>query len=36
VKSEVGKGTVFTIELPLLAATGYPAQEYPGKMYATG
>jgi two-component system NtrC family sensor kinase len=36
VKSEVGKGTVFTIELPLFAAAGYPAQEYAGKMYATG
>jgi two-component system NtrC family sensor kinase len=36
VKSEVGKGTVFTVELPLFAATVYPAKEYPGNLYATG
>jgi two-component system NtrC family sensor kinase len=35
VKSEVGKGTAFTIELPLFAAAAYPAQEYPGNLYAT-
>jgi two-component system NtrC family sensor kinase len=36
VQSEVGKGTAFTIELPLFATAVYPAQEYPGNMYATG
>jgi two-component system NtrC family sensor kinase len=36
VKSEVGRGTTFTVELPLFATAVLPAQEYPGHMYATG
>lgn len=36
VSSEVGKGTAFTIELPMFAATAYPAQEeFQGKLSAT-
>ena len=36
VKSEVGRGTTFTVELPLFAAAVFPAQEYSGNMCATG
>lgn len=36
VVSEVGHGTVFTIELPLAAPAVLPANEYPGNFYATG
>lgn len=36
VVSEVGKGTIFTVELPLVAPAVLPAKEYPGNFYATG
>lgn len=36
VVSEVGKGTTFTVELPLVAPAVLPAKEYPGNFYATG
>lgn len=36
VVSEVGRGTIFTVELPLVAPAVLPAKEYPGNFYATG
>jgi two-component system NtrC family sensor kinase len=36
VESEVGTGTIFTVELPLIAPAIIPAREYPGNLYATG
>ncbi len=36
VVSEVGKGTLFTVELPLAVAGMAPAQEYPSSLSATG
>jgi two-component system NtrC family sensor kinase len=36
VVSEVGSGTVFTVELPLTAPAVLPTNDYPGNFYATG
>jgi len=36
VVSEMGKGTLFTVELPLAVAGMAPAQEYPSNLSATG
>ncbi|MCM2264548.1 MAG: ATP-binding protein [Desulfuromonadales bacterium] len=36
VVSEVGSGTTFTVELPLVTSAALPAKDYPGNLYALG
>lgn len=36
VVSEVGSGTTFTVELPLVTSVAPPAKDYPGNLYALG